>query len=115
MHFQHVFLKNAYFREKEKECEWGRREREGDAESTAGSRLRAVSTQPDVGPEPTNLEIMTWAEVSRPTNRATHVPPNVFSFTVPGYRLARTERGSGHKSPQTPAATVRRKRLTAGT
>ena len=84
----------------------------------AGSRLRAVSTEPDVGPEPTNLEIVTWAEVSRPTNRATHVPPsphNVFSFTITGYRLDRAERDSGHKSPQTLAATVRRKRLTAGT
>ena len=34
-------------------------EREGDTESEAGSRLRAVSTEPDVGLEPTNHEIMT--------------------------------------------------------
>ena len=34
-------------------------EREGDAESEAGSRLRAVSTEPHVGLELTNLEIMT--------------------------------------------------------
>ena len=34
------------------------REREGDTESKAGSRLRAVSTEPDVGLEPTNREIM---------------------------------------------------------
>ena len=33
--------------------------REGDTESEAGSRLPAVSTEPDVGPEPTNREIMT--------------------------------------------------------
>ena len=34
-------------------------EREGNTESEAGSRLRAVSTQPDVGLKPTNGEIMT--------------------------------------------------------
>ena len=32
---------------------------EGDPESEAGSRLRAVSTEPDVGLELTNCEIMT--------------------------------------------------------
>ena len=35
------------------------REREGDTESEAGSRLRAVSTGPDAGLEPTNCETMT--------------------------------------------------------
>ena len=35
-------------------------EREGDSESEAGSRLRGVSTEPDVGPELTDREIMTW-------------------------------------------------------
>ena len=34
-------------------------EREGDIESEAGSRLRAVSTEPDAGLELTNREIMT--------------------------------------------------------
>ena len=37
----------------------GGAEREGDSESKAGSRLRAVSTEPDVGLEPTDCEIMT--------------------------------------------------------
>ena len=42
------------------ECEWGKgREKEGDTESEAGSRVRAVSTEPDAGLEPTNHEIMT--------------------------------------------------------
>ena len=46
--------------ETETECEWGRgREREGYTESEAGSRLRAVSTEPDAGLQPTNHEIMT--------------------------------------------------------
>ena len=34
-------------------------EREGNTESEAGSRLRAVSTEPDAGLKPTNREIMT--------------------------------------------------------
>ena len=33
--------------------------REGDTESEAGSRLQTVSTQPDMGLELTNHEIMT--------------------------------------------------------
>ena len=37
----------------------GEAEREGNTESEAGSRLRAVSTEPDVGLELTNSEIMT--------------------------------------------------------
>ena len=43
-------------------CEQGRhREREikRDTESEAGSRLQAVSTEPDAGLEPMNCEIMT--------------------------------------------------------
>ena len=35
------------------------REREGDTESEAGSKLRAVSTEPDAGLELTSCEIMT--------------------------------------------------------
>ena len=34
-------------------------EREGDTESEAGSRLRAVSTEPDAGLELVNHKIMT--------------------------------------------------------
>ena len=37
----------------------GGAERGGDTKSKAGSRLRAVSTEPDEGLEPTNHEIMT--------------------------------------------------------
>ena len=43
-------------------------EREGDTESEAGSGLRAVSTEPDVGLKPMDREIMTWAEVGRLTD-----------------------------------------------
>ena len=41
----------------------GRAEREGDTESETGSRLRAVSTEPDAGLELINPEIITWAGV----------------------------------------------------
>ena len=37
----------------------GGAEREGGTESKAGSRLRTVSTEPDVGLKLTNCEIMT--------------------------------------------------------
>ena len=37
----------------------GPREREGDTESEAGSRLRAVSTEPDAGLELTDRKIVT--------------------------------------------------------
>ena len=37
----------------------GGAEREGDSESEADSRLRAVSTEPNARLEPTNCEIMT--------------------------------------------------------
>ena len=37
----------------------GGAEREGDTEFKAGSRLRAVSTEPDTGLELTNSEVMT--------------------------------------------------------
>ena len=46
----------------------GRAEREGDTESEAGSRLRAVSTESDVGLEPMNCEIMTRAEMGHLTD-----------------------------------------------
>ena len=51
----------------------GQREREGDTGSEADSRLRAVSTEPNVGLESMNREIMTWAEVGCLTNWAIQV------------------------------------------
>ena len=52
----------------------GGAESEGDPESEAGSRLRAVSAEPDAGLAPTNCEIVTPAEVGRSTDWAPHVP-----------------------------------------
>ena len=56
-----VFFLNVYLfeRERERERDWGGAEREGDTESKAGSRFHTVSTEPEVGLEPTNQEIMT--------------------------------------------------------
>ena len=52
----------------------GGAEREGDTELEAGSRLWAISPEPDAGLELTNREIMTWAEVGRSTDWATQAP-----------------------------------------
>ena len=54
------FVLNVYLflRQRETEHEWGR-SREGDTEAEAGSRLRAVSTEPNTGLELTNREITT--------------------------------------------------------
>ena len=55
--FFNVYL---FLRQRETEHEQGRgRKREGDTESETGSRLRAVSTEPDAGLELTDREIMT--------------------------------------------------------
>ena len=71
-------------------CFWERaqmcgrgREREGDTESEAGSRLWAISPEPDAGLELTDREIVTWAEVGRPTNWATQAP--LLSLYRPNY------------------------------
>ena len=58
----------------------GERQREGDTESKAGSRLWAVSTEPHTGLKLTDREIMTWAEVSRLTDWATQVPLSALNF-----------------------------------
>ena len=64
--------------ERETECEQKKAEREGDTESEAGSRLRAVSTEPDAGLELKTRGIMTWAEVRHLTDElATQVPQDI--------------------------------------
>ena len=60
----------------------GGAESEGDTESEASSWLWAVSTEPDVGLEPTSREIMTWAKVGRLTDWATQAPLTSFVFTA---------------------------------
>ena len=51
-----------FLRDRERERQsvsMGGADREGDTESEAGFRLRAVSTEPDTGLELTNCDIMT--------------------------------------------------------
>ena len=51
----------------------GGAEREEDTESETGSRLWAISPEPDAGLELTDREIVTWTEVGRLTDWATQV------------------------------------------
>ena len=64
----------------------GGAERDGDteSESEAGSRLRAVSTEPDVGLEPTNHEIMTQAKVGTQLTE----PPRPPSLVLPLFQIS---------------------------
>ena len=71
----HFFFSTfIYFWDRERQSmNGGGSEREEDTESEAGSRLWAVSTEPDTGLELTDREIMTWAEVGCFTYWATQV------------------------------------------
>ena len=60
----------------------GGAEREGDTESEAGSRLRAISTEPDAALKLKDCEIMTWAEVGRLTNQATQAPLKIYFSNI---------------------------------
>ena len=72
---------DLFWRDRERQnMSSGGAEREGDAELEPGSRLRALGTKPDVGLEPMNHEIMSWAEVRRLTHWATQVPLHFFFF-----------------------------------
>ena len=73
-----MFLMFVYFWERQRQnVSGGGAEREGDTESEAGSSLWAISTEPDVGLELMNREIMTWAKVGCLTNWTTQVPLQV--------------------------------------
>ena len=62
--FKNFFSTIIYFWDRERQSmNGGGAEREGDTELEAGSRLRAISTEPNAGLELTNCEIMTWAKV----------------------------------------------------
>ena len=55
----------------------GGAEREGDTESETGSRLGAISPEPDAGLELTDREIVTWLKSA--LNRLRH-PGTLFLF-----------------------------------
>ena len=67
--FKNIFL--FIFERERQNMSRGGAEREGDTESKADSRLWVVSTEPDVGLELRNHEIMTWAGVGCSTDWAT--------------------------------------------
>ena len=76
----------------------GGSEKEGDTESETGSKLWAVSTEPDAGLELTDLEIMTWAKVGHLTDWATQAPQGSFfivHFAVMVVGRAETGKGMG--------------------
>ena len=78
-----IFFLNVYLFLKEQEKQsmsLGGAERGGDPESEGGSRLWAVSTEPDTGLELRSYEIMTWAEVRCSTNWATQAPLGKISY-----------------------------------
>ena len=60
--FKKIFFSTfIYFWDRERQSmNGGGAEREGDTESETGSRLRAISPEPDVGLELTDREIVTW-------------------------------------------------------
>ena len=87
------FFSFIYFWETETEHKWGEGQREKETESKAGSRLWAVSTEPNVGLELTNHEIMTWAEVGRLTDWATQAPQCLFIFE----RESESKQGRGRE------------------
>ena len=99
---RHPATLNVYLflrvRERERERAWtGKRQKERERESKAGSRLWAVSTEPNAGLESTNREIMTWAKIGRLTDRATQMPLTPFftqllptSFSIQQWLLLKT-------------------------
>ena len=67
----HLFILRE--REREREREWA---------SKQGRSRERIPSQHNTGLEPTNCEIMTWAETSsRPLNRLSH-PSDLFTFNV---------------------------------
>ena len=69
----------------------------GDTGSEAGSRLWAVSTEPNMGLELTNCEITTWAEVSTYLTEPPMYPKST-SFKVKRLRPRKIIRPVGNKA-----------------
>ena len=70
------FFKRLFIFETGRDRAWtGEGQREGDTEYEAGSRLWAVSTEPDAGLELTDREIMTDLSRNRPPNQLSHPGP----------------------------------------
>ena len=73
--FLFIYFFNVYFWERERQTDrQGGAEWEGDTESEAGSRLSAVSTEPESGAPTHKTQDVTWAKVGRLANWATWFP-----------------------------------------
>ena len=72
------FFKCIYFWERACKCEQERGRERGER---IPSRLRAVSTEPNVGLDPTNREIVTWAEFKSQTLKWLSQPGTPFLKT----------------------------------
>ena len=72
-----LFCLFVYWDRERQNTSRGGPEREGDTVSEAGSRLWAVSAEPNLGLEPMNREIMTWVEVGCLTNWATQATHSI--------------------------------------
>ena len=98
--FLKIFFFNVYLflRQRERQSmNGGGAEREGDTELEAGSRLWAISPEPDAGLKLTDREIVTWAEVGPLTDWATQAPQEsilLFSSSVLGWGVS-TEPDAG--------------------
>ena len=75
-----IFLTFIYFWETERNRARAREGQRGRTGLEAGSRLWAVSTEPDAGLQPTNREIMIWVEVWGSTDWATQAPQHLSFF-----------------------------------
>ena len=80
LHIKKKFFLMFIFRESETQSMNREGAERGDTESEAGSRLQAVSTEPNARLKLTNHMIMTWAEVERLTNWATQASLKSYIF-----------------------------------
>ena len=72
-----------YFWDRERQSmNGGGAEREGDTELETGSRLWAISPEPDAGLEPTDREIVTWLKSDAQPTAPPRGPYFIFSNTL---------------------------------
>ena len=71
----------------------GGAEREGNTESEAGSRLWAISPEPDAGLELADREIVTWAEVgAQPTEPPRRPGDGILNWVLTDDKEIRTRK-----------------------
>ena len=77
---QLIFLMFIFEREREREHEQGKSRERGT--QRIWSRLCTISAKPNGELEPTDCEIMTWAEVGCSTNWTTQAHQGLFKFSI---------------------------------